>query len=114
MAWRKLLLLKLGVSTHNELSSQYNVRGGSFDENCVYLNGIEVYRPMLVRSGQQEGLSIINSDMVESIGFSSGGFEARYGDKMLSVLDITYKHPEQFEANGTSLGLGCWYLYRLG
>ena len=68
-----------------ELSSQYNVRGGSFDENVVYLNGLEIFRPMLVRSGQQEGLSVINSDMVEKIGFSSGGFEARYGDKMSSV-----------------------------
>ena len=87
----EIIATQAGVSTHNELSSQYNVRGGSFDENCVYLNGIEVYRPMLVRSGQQEGLSVINSDMVESIGFSSGGFEARYGDKMSSVLDITYK-----------------------
>ena len=73
-----------GVSTHSELSSQYNVRGGSFDENVVYLNGIELYRPQLVRSGQQEGLSVINSAMVEGIKFSSGGFEAKYGDKMSS------------------------------
>ena len=102
----EIIATQAGVSTHNELSSQYNVRGGSFDENCVYLNGIEVYRPMLVRSGQQEGLSIINSDMVESIGFSSGGFEARYGDKMSSVLDITYKHPEQFEATAQASALG--------
>lgn len=102
----EIIATQAGVSTHNELSSQYNVRGGSFDENCVYLNGIEVYRPMLVRSGQQEGLSVINSDMVESIGFSSGGFEARYGDKMSSVLDITYKRPEAFEASAQASMLG--------
>ena len=102
----EIIATQAGVSTHNELSSQYNVRGGSFDENCVYLNGIEVYRPMLVRSGQQEGLSVINSDMVESIGFSSGGFEARYGDKMSSVLDITYKCPEAFEASAQASMLG--------
>lgn len=102
----EIIATQAGVSTHNELSSQYNVRGGSFDENCVYLNGIEVYRPLLVRSGQQEGLSIINSDMVESIGFSSGGFEARYGDKMSSVLDITYKRPEAFEASAQASMLG--------
>lgn len=106
----EIIATQAGVSTHNELSSQYNVRGGSFDENCVYLNGIEVYRPMLVRSGQQEGLSVINPDMVESIGFSSGGFEARYGDKMSSVLDITYKRPEKFEAtaNVSILGAGAY------
>ena len=105
-AIEELIATQAGVSTHNELSSQYNVRGGSFDENCVYLNGIEVYRPLLVRSGQQEGLSVINADMVESIGFSSGGFEARYGDRMSSVLDITYKRPEQFESTlaGSMLG----------
>lgn len=102
----EIIATQAGVSTHNELSSQYNVRGGSFDENCVYLNGIEVYRPMLVRSGQQEGLSVINSDMVESVGFSSGGFEARYGDKMSSVLDITYKRPEAFEASAQASMLG--------
>lgn len=112
-AIEEIIATQAGVSTHNELSSQYNVRGGSFDENCVYLNGVEVYRPMLVRSGQQEGLSIINPDMVESVGFSSGGFEARYGDKMSSVLDITYKRPESFEGsvNASLLGggvyLGC-------
>ena len=98
------------ISTHSELSSQYNVRGGSFDENVVYLNGIELYRPQLVRSGQQEGLSIINSDMVESIRFSAGGFEAKYGDKMSSVLDITYKRPERLEAsvNASLLGAGIY------
>ncbi len=105
-AVEEMVATQAGVSTHNELSSQYNVRGGSFDENCVYLNGVEVYRPMLVRSGQQEGLSIINSDMVESIGFSSGGFEAKYGDRMSSVLDITYKRPESFEASASGSILG--------
>lgn len=109
-AVEEVIATQAGVSTHNELSSQYNVRGGSFDENCVYLNGVEVYRPMLVRSGQQEGLSIINPDMVENIKFSSGGFEARYTDKMSSVLDITYKRPEAFEAtvNGSLLGGGAY------
>ena len=72
-----LIQQQAGVSTHNELSSQYNVRGGSFDENSVYINNVEIYRPLLIRSGQQEGLSIINPDMVESIGFSTGGFEAK-------------------------------------
>ena len=83
-----------GVSTHNELSSQYNVRGGAFDENSVYINNVEVYRPFLVRSGQQEGLSIINPYMVDKIGFSTGGYAAKYGDKMSSALDITYKKLE--------------------
>lgn len=106
----EIIATQAGVSTHNELSSQYNVRGGSFDENCVYLNGIEVYRPMLVRSGGQEGLSVINPDMVQSIGFSSGGFEPKYGDRMSSVLDITYKRPEKFEAsaNASLLGAGAY------
>ncbi|OUV76123.1 MAG: hypothetical protein CBC83_01170 [Flavobacteriales bacterium TMED123] len=88
-----------GVSSANELSSQYSVRGGNFDENLVYVNGIEVYRPFLVRSGQQEGLSFINPDMVGSILFSAGGFEAKYGDKMSSVLDIKYKKPKKFGAS---------------
>ena len=88
-AVEELIQQQAGVSTHNELSSQYNVRGGSFDENSVYINNVEIYRPLLIRSGQQEGLSIINPDMVESIGFSSGGFEAKYGDKMSSALHIT-------------------------
>ncbi|MBQ0084696.1 MAG: carboxypeptidase-like regulatory domain-containing protein [Prevotella sp.] len=87
----ELIQQQAGVSTHNELSSQYNVRGGSFDENSVYINDVEVYRPMLVRSGEQEGLSIINPDMVESISFSAGGFAAQYADKMSSALDIKYK-----------------------
>ena len=109
-AVEEMIATQAGVSTHNELSSQYNVRGGSFDENVVYLNGIEVYRPMLIRSGQQEGLSIINNDMVEKILFSSGGFEARYGDKMSSVLDITYRKPEKLEtkANASLLGGGAY------
>ncbi len=101
-----LIQQQAGVSTHSELSSQYNVRGGSFDENSVYINNVEVYRPLLIRSGQQEGLSIINSDMVESVGFSSGGFDAKYGDKMSSALDITYKKPTKFEANVTASLLG--------
>lgn len=90
-----------GVNSNNELSSQYSVRGGNFDENAVYVNGIEVYRPLLVRSGQQEGLSFINPDMVSSISFSSGGYSAEYGDKMSSVLDITYKKPEEFEGSAS-------------
>lgn len=98
-AVEELVQQQAGVSSHNEMSSQYNVRGGSFDENSFYLNGTEVYRPLLIRSGQQEGLSVINSDMVEKIGFSSGGFEAKYGDKMSSVLDIQYRKPTRLEGN---------------
>lgn len=105
-AVEELIQSQAGVSTHSELSSQYNVRGGSFDENSVYINNVEIYRPFLVRSGQQEGLSIINPDMVESIGFSTGGFEAKYGDKMSSALDITYKKPKKFEANVAASLLG--------
>jgi hypothetical protein len=89
-----LLKTMPGVSSTSELSSQYSVRGGNFDENLVYVNGIEIYRPFLVRSGQQEGLSFINSNLVSSITFSAGGFDAQYGDKMASVLDISYKTPE--------------------
>lgn len=85
-----------GVSSNNELSSQYSVRGGNYDENLVYINDIEIYRPQLVRAGQEEGLSIVNSDMVQNLLFSAGGFEARYGDKMSSVLDIHYKEPDSF------------------
>ncbi|MBO7582103.1 MAG: carboxypeptidase-like regulatory domain-containing protein [Bacteroidaceae bacterium] len=102
----RLITSQAGVSTHSELSSQYNVRGGSFDENSVYINGIEVYRPLLIRSGQQEGLSIINPDMVEKIGFSAGGFEAKYGEKMSSVLDITYKKVKGFEGSVSASLLG--------
>ena len=101
-----IIATQAGVSSNNELSSQYNVRGGSYDENLVYVNGIEVYRPLLIRSGQQEGLSFINPDMVSNVGFSSGGFEARYGDKMSSVLDITYKRPTDFEASASVSLLG--------
>lgn len=105
-AVEELIQQQAGVSSHSELSSQYNVRGGSFDENCVYINGVEIYRPFLVRSGQQEGLSIINPDMVKSIGFSTGGFEAKYGDKMSSALDITYKEPKKFEGKISASMLG--------
>ena len=105
-AVEELIQGQAGVSTHSELSSQYSVRGGSFDENSVYINNIEIYRPLLVRSGQQEGLSIINPDMVEKIGFSTGGFEAKYGDKMSSALDITYRFPKNFEASATASLLG--------
>lgn len=107
-----LLTTMAGVTGSNEMSSQYSVRGGSYDENSVYINGIEVYRPQLISSGQQEGLSIINSDLVGAIGFSTGGFPAEYGDKMSSVLDITYREPESFEGSisgslmGGSLAIG--------
>jgi hypothetical protein len=95
-----------GVSSNNELSSQYSVRGGNFDENLVYVNDIEIYRPFLVRSGQQEGLSFVNSDLVSSIKFSAGGYEARYGDKMSSALDITYKRPREFAGSASVSLLG--------
>ncbi|MFT6065202.1 MAG: hypothetical protein ACJAQX_001068 [Polaribacter sp.] len=90
-----VLMTLPGVNNNNELSTQYNVRGGNFDENLVYVNGIEVYRPFLVRSGQQEGLSFINTNMVQNIDFSAGGFQAKYGDKLSSVLDITYRKPTE-------------------
>ncbi|MCP4553296.1 MAG: TonB-dependent receptor [Bacteroidetes bacterium] len=90
-----------GVSSNNELSSQYSVRGGNFDENLVYINGIEIYRPILIRSGQQEGLSFVNSDLVSSVLFSAGGFDAKYGDKMSSILDITYKKPTTSAGSAT-------------
>ena len=105
-AVEELVQQQAGVSSHNELSSQYNVRGGSFDENSVYINNVEVYRPLLIRSGQQEGLSVINSDMVERIAFSSGGFEAKYGDKMSSALDIQYRKPTRWEGNAQASLLG--------
>jgi len=105
-AVEELIQQQAGVSSHNELSSQYNVRGGSFDENSVYINQVEVYRPLLISSGQQEGLSIINADMVDKIGFSAGGFEAKYGDKMSSALDITYRRPKRLEATATASLLG--------
>ena len=93
-----LLVTFAGVRQNNELSSQYNVRGGSFDENSLYVNGLEIQRPLLIRNGQQEGLSFVNTDMVESVNFSAGGFDAQYGDKMSSVLDIQYKRPTRFES----------------
>lgn len=107
-----LITTMAGVTGSNEMSAQYSVRGGSYDENSVYINGIEVYRPLLVTSGQQEGLSIINPDLVGAIGFSTGGFPAEYGDKMSSVLDISYRHPQSFEGSlsaslmGGSLSIG--------
>lgn len=107
-----LISTMAGVASSNEMSSQYNVRGGSYDENLVYINGTEVYRPQLVTSGQQEGLSVINPDMVGAIGFSAGGFSAKYGDKMSSVLDIAYREPESLEGSvsaslmGASLTVG--------
>lgn len=107
-----VLATQAGVSQKNEMSSQYMVRGGAYDENSVYINGIEVYRPQLVTNGQQEGLSIINPDMVRAVRFSTGGYNAEYADKMSSVLDITYKEPEAFEGSlqgslqGGSLALG--------
>ncbi|MCD7721883.1 MAG: TonB-dependent receptor [Prevotellaceae bacterium] len=112
-AVEELVATQAGVSSHNELSSQYNVRGGSFDENCVYINGVEVYRPLLISSGQQEGLSVINSDMVERVDFSAGGFEAKYGDKMSSVLDITYRKPKGWEGSlqGSLLGANAYVGY---
>ncbi len=107
-----LLATMPGVNSNNEMSSQYSVRGGTFDENSVYINGVEIYRPQLMKSGQQEGLSIINPDMVGNLKFSSGGFPARYDDKMSSVLDISYRDPLSFELKaagsfmGASLAVG--------
>lgn len=107
-----LISTQAGVTSKNEMSSQYMVRGGSYDENSVYINGIEIYRPQLISSGQQEGLSIINPDLVNNVTFSTGGFNAEYGDKMSSVLDITYRDPQSFEGSiaaslqGGSLSLG--------
>lgn len=101
-----LVVTFAGVSSNNELSSQYSVRGGSYDENMVYVNGLEVFRPLLIRSGQQEGLSFVNPDLTEEVNFSAGGFEARYGDKMSSVLDITYKKPKSLEGSVSASLLG--------
>lgn len=95
-----------GVNISNELSTQYSVRGGNFDENLVYVNDIEIYRPFLVRSGNQEGLSFVNTDLVQNVDFSAGGFQARYGDKLSSVLDITYKNPIKFGINADVSLLG--------
>ena len=111
-AVENVITTQAGVSSKNEMSAQYMVRGGTYDENSVYINGIEVYRPQLVSNGQQEGLSIINGDMVQKVTFSTGGFNAEYSDKMSSVLDITYKEPQSFEGTlsaslqGGSLTLG--------
>lgn len=107
-----MLTTMAGVNSSNEMSSQYSVRGGTYDENSVYINGIEIYRPQLISSGQQEGLSVINPDLVGEVEFSTGGFSAEYGDKMSSVLDITYKEPQAFEGAlslslmGGSIALG--------
>ncbi len=106
-----VLMTLPGVSNNNELSTQYNVRGGNFDENLVYVNGIEVYRPFLVRSGQQEGLSFINSNMVQNINFSAGGFQAKYGDKLSSVLDITYRKPNEAATSADFSLLGASVTY---
>ena len=105
-SFESLLISFAGVTSNNELSSQYNVRGGNFDENIVYVNGTEIYRPLLIRAGQQEGLSFINPDMVGNVAFSSGGFNAEFGDKMSSVLDVKYKKPISFEASGAISLLG--------
>lgn len=99
-------MIKLAVGSHNELTSQYSVRGGSYDENLVYVNDFEIYRPFLVRSGQQEGLSFVNSDLVSNVNFSVGGFQAKYGDKMSSVLDVSYKRPTQFAGSASISMLG--------
>jgi hypothetical protein len=99
-------LIKLAVGSHNELSAQYSVRGGNFDENLVYVNDFEIYRPFLVRTGQQEGLSFVNSDLVSNVNFSVGGFQAKYGDKMSSVLDVGYKRPTAFGGSVTLSMLG--------
>ncbi|MGV6846589.1 MAG: TonB-dependent receptor [Lutibacter sp.] len=101
-----LLMTLAGVNNNNELSTQYNVRGGNYDENLVYVNGIEIYRPLLIRSGQQEGLSFINPQLIKNIKFSAGGFQAKYGDKLSSVLDLTYRIPKSFNSqiNASLLG----------
>lgn len=101
-----LITTMAGVNSNNEMSSRYSVRGGSYDENSVYINGIEIYRPQMVSSGQQEGLSVVNPDLVGAIGFSTGGFSAQYGDKMSSVLDITYRRPEAFEGTMSASLMG--------
>lgn len=101
-----LIVTFAGVSSTSELSSQYNVRGGNFDENIVYVNGIAIYRPLLIRSGEQEGLSFINPNLTSNVNFSAGGYDAKYGDKMSSVLDIQYKKPTEFEAAASASLLG--------
>lgn len=99
-------MIKIVTGTNNELTSQYSVRGGNYDENLVYVNDFEINRPFLVRSGQQEGLSFVNADLAQSVYFSLGGFGARYGDKMSSVLDVTYKRPQKFEGSASASLLG--------
>jgi hypothetical protein len=101
-----ILMTQPGVFSRTELGSEYSVRGGSYDENLVYVNGIEIYRPFLIQQGQQEGLSFVNPDLVSSVVFSAGGFEAKYGDKMSSVLDVTYKKPTQFAGSVSASLLG--------
>lgn len=101
-----ILMSQPGVFSRTELGSEYSVRGGSYDENLVYVNGIEVYRPLLIREGEQEGLSFVNPEMVSSVTFSAGGFEAKYGDKLSSVLDVTYRKPKKFEASASASLLG--------
>ena len=98
-----------GVNSNNELSTQYAVRGGNYDENLVYVNEVEVYRPFLIRSGQQEGLSFTNTDLVQNVDFSAGGFQAKFGDKLSSVLDITYRKPTEFGASLEASLLGRKY-----
>ncbi len=106
-----LLMTQPGVNNSNELSTQYSVRGGNFDENLVYVNGIEIYRPFLIRSGQQEGLSFLNTDMTENVNFSAGGFETKFGDRLSSVLNIHYKKPKK-ELSTVNLNLlGASYTY---
>ena len=100
------LLTSLGASSRNELSAQYSVRGGNYDENLIYVNGIEIYRPLTVKSGQQEGLSFVNSSLVSAVQFAAGGFDARFGDKMSSVLDIQYKRPTRFAGSASASLLG--------
>ena len=98
-------LIKIFVGSNNELTSQYTVRGGNYDENLIYVNDFEVFRPYLVSNAQQEGLSFINPEMTKSVSFYNGGFQAKYGDKMSSVLDIQYKKPSDLEARPISV---CW------
>lgn len=104
--FNKIIGTMPGVTSGNELSSSYSVRGGNFDENMVYVNGMQIYRPFLVRSGRQQGLSFVNSDLVEDVSFSSGGWQAKYGDRLSSVLNVTYKKPEQFGGSVTGSMLG--------
>ena len=101
-SFEKYLTLVSSATSNNELTSNYNVRGGNYDENLVYVNGFKVYRPFLTRSGQQEGMSFIHSALVESIRFSAGGFACNYGDKLSSVLDIQYKNPKKFNASAVA------------